>query len=263
MERWQLLPSTTSHKKEPLALTLEVFSRLGIRDLDLNLHHIIELGMDVEDVRAKLAAGGQRVWIVSGGWCDFYQGEPRIEETFRSVDRQVSVARALHVDRIRLFYGRLKREDYSHESLAVISRNLCRLSARYPDMLFVFENHDGASLCPAVCREILEAVGRSNVQMNFDPVNFERVGVNSLEALRELQPLIAHVHLKGLDAGEYCEFGRGTLDLVLVLRALVAGGYRGGFTIEYEGTLDRTLHLYDGLQRARAVLKQFLGTDHP
>ena len=36
------LASTTSHKREPLLATLEVFGRLGLRDVDLNLHHVLE-----------------------------------------------------------------------------------------------------------------------------------------------------------------------------------------------------------------------------
>ena len=55
MQPCQVLASTTSHKREPLLPTLDVFSRLGLRDLDLNLHHIIEIGTPVEDVRAALA----------------------------------------------------------------------------------------------------------------------------------------------------------------------------------------------------------------
>ncbi|GAC1456612.1 MAG: hypothetical protein PVSMB1_06330 [Gemmatimonadaceae bacterium] len=252
---WLLLSSTTSHKREPLNATLEVFSRLGMLDLDLNLHHMIELGVSLDDVRAAVAAGGQHVWIVSGGWCDFYHGNPRIEETFRSVDRQVAMARRLGVDRIRLFFGRLRREDCSGEALATIAANLGRLSGQYPDMLFVFENHDGASLCPGICRSILEAVARPNIRMSFDPMNFEHAGINSMDALAELQPHIAHVHLKGLDGDQYCEFGSGSVDLVPLLRSLIGGGYGGAFTVEYEGTFDRTVRLYEGVQRARVVLK--------
>jgi len=34
-----VLASTTSHKREPLLPTLEVFGRLGLREVDVNLHH--------------------------------------------------------------------------------------------------------------------------------------------------------------------------------------------------------------------------------
>jgi sugar phosphate isomerase/epimerase len=258
----RILPSTTSHKREPLLPTLEVFSRLGLRDLDLNLGHMVEGGLGVEAVADGLAAGGHTVWIVSGGWCDFYHRSPEIEETFESVDRQVHIARRLGVGALRLFFGRLKREDYSVGSRDTICGNLRRLSDRYPDIVLMFENHDGASLCPDICREILGLVDRPNVRMNFDPVNFERAGVNSLEALRMLRPLIGHVHLKGLDGGEYCEFGVGDVDLTPVLRSLLTHGYAGSFTVEYEGAFDRTLRLYESVRRAKAVLADLSKAAH-
>jgi sugar phosphate isomerase/epimerase len=255
----RILPSTTSHKKEPLVPTLEVFSRLGLRDLDLNLGHLIEGGVSVDVVQRALREGRHRVWIVSGGWCDFFDRAPRIEETFASVDRQADIARQLGVPEIRLFFGRLAREQYSAESLTIISRNLSLLSDRYPDLTFMFENHgDGASGRPDVCRDILQQVARPNIRLNFDPINFEYVGVKSADALPMLLPFVGHVHLKGLDGHEFCEFGSGAVDLMPVLRSLDDGGYRGTFTVEYEGPFDKTLRLYRSVQRAEAALEKLV-----
>lgn len=251
----RVLPSTTSHKREPLLPTLDVFSRLGLRDLDLNLGHLIEGGVTVETVQRALADGGQRVWIVSGGWCDFYHQPPAIEETFRSVGRQVQIAQQFGVEMLRLFYGRLAREAYGPGPRAVIAANIRRVAETHPDIRFMFENHNGASLRPEICREILEAVDRPNVRMNFDPINFEHAGVNSREALDVLRPLIGHVHLKGIENGETCEFGEGDVDLMPLLESLLAGGYTGSFTVEYEGKFDRTVRLYRSLQRAQAALQ--------
>ena len=49
-----------------------------------------------------------------------------------------------------------------------------------------------------------------------------------------LRPAVAHVHLKGLDRGELCEFGIGDVDLTPLVRRLVHEGYTGDFTVEYE-----------------------------
>src|SRR5678815_2597255 len=95
--------STTSHKREPLLPTLEVFGRLGLRDIDLNLHHILELGVPVRDVVASAETHGLRLWVVSGGWCDFYHEAPDIQKTFTSVARQVAIAAELGVRTLRLF----------------------------------------------------------------------------------------------------------------------------------------------------------------
>jgi sugar phosphate isomerase/epimerase len=90
--------------------------------------------------------------------------------------------------------------------------------------------------------------------MNFDPINFERAGVSGRAALDRVHPWIGHVHLKGLDRGEFCEFGTGDVDLRPVLSALGSYGYRGAFTVEYEGRGDGTLRLYESVKRARAAV---------
>lgn len=258
-----ILASTTSHKREPLLPTLEVFARLGLVDIDLNLHHFIEGGEPIEGVLEAADRHGLRIPVASGGWCDFFHRAPDVEGTFASIDRQVALIRQLGIRHLRLFFGRLSYEHYSPQALQTIRANLLRLSDAYPDLALMFENHDGASGHPEVCREILMAVDRPNIRMNFDPINFEHVGVDGLQALRLVGPLVGHVHLKGLDADEFCEFGAGRVDLAPALAALAAQDYRGAFTVEYEGSFDRTLRLYLGVQRARAVASETWGGARP
>jgi sugar phosphate isomerase/epimerase len=251
---YQILPSTTSHKAEALVPALDVFARLGFRDLDLNLNHMVERGTSAADVKAALAANGQRVWIASGGWCDFFDREPDIQKTFESVDRQAALTREFGVDRLRLFFGRLPLDRWSTASRATAVDNIRRVGARHPDITFVFENHDGASSNPDVCGSILEGVDLPNVRLTFDAINFEHRGVQTMDALGRLLPLVGHVHLKGYDGAHFCEFGEGTVDLHPALAALVGGGYRGAFTVEYEGAGDRTLRLYTSVQRAVSAI---------
>ena len=249
----RVLASTTSHKREPLLATLEVFARLGLTDLDLNLHHFIEGDLTIAAAAAAVAAHGQRVWVASGGWCDFFHEAPQVDRTFESVARQVEIARGLGARTLRLFFGRLPRASYGQAAEHVIADNLRRLSDRYQDTMFVFENHDGASLVPEICRDVLERVDRSNIRMNFDPINFARAGVDAAAALAVVRPFVAHVHLKGLERGEFCEFGAGDVDLTPILSELVRQGYRGDFTVEYEGPFDGTLRLYQSVVRARTA----------
>jgi sugar phosphate isomerase/epimerase len=120
--------------------------------------------------------------------------------------------------------------------------------------MFVFENHDGASLHPEVCLEILERVDRPNIWMNFDPINFAKVHVDPMAALDVVQPYVAHVHLKGLDHGRFCEFGAGQVDLTPIIERLVDAGYPGSFSVEYEGSDDPTTRLFEGYTRAKSLL---------
>jgi len=250
-----VLTATTSHKREPLLPTLELFGVLGLRDIDLNLHHILETGVPVKAVADAVAAQGIRLHQVSGGWCDFFRRTPEIEDTFASVSRQVAIGTELGVSTLRLFFGRLRRDDYSGANADLVCDNLSRLSDAHPGASFVFENHDGASLDPGVTVEVLGRVARPNIRMNFDPINFAKAGVDPMAALDAVRPFVSHVHLKGLDRGEYCEFGDGDVDLAPVLRSLVDGGYAHRFTVEYEGRADGTLRLYQSVQRARAALE--------
>ena len=250
----RVLASTTSHKREPLISTLEVFARLGLTDLDLNLHHFIEGDLPVDVAAAAVATYGQRVWIASGGWCDFFHDATQIERTFASVRRQVDLAHRLGARTLRLFFGRLPRASYGAMAQRVIADNLRRLSDGDQDTLFVFENHDGASLVPEICRDIVSHVDRPNIRINFDPINFARAGVDPAAALAVLRPVVAHVHLKGLDRGELCEFGIGDVNLTPLVRGLVRGGYTGDFTVEYEGPFDGTVRLYQSVARARIAV---------
>ena len=254
IQPYQILPSTTSHKAEALVPALEVFARLGFHDLDLNLNHLIERDTPAAAVRAALAANRQRALICSGGWCDFFDDAPDIERTFDSVDRQVALTREFGAGRLRLFYGRMPYSQWSDARGRTAADNIRRVGSRYPDITFVFENHDGASSHPDVCGAILESVALPNVRHTFDPINFEHRGAKTMDALRRLLPLIGHVHLKGYDGEHFCEFGEGTVDLDPMLESLVRSGYRGAFTVEYEGAGDRTLRLYTSVQRARSVI---------
>jgi sugar phosphate isomerase/epimerase len=249
-----VLASTTSHKREAIIPTLDAFAKLGLRDLDLNLHHFLELGQDPAVVARVAAAAGQRVPVVSGGWCDFFHRAPAIDDTYRSVDRQVEIARALGAATLRLFFGRLHAEAWSPEAGNIAAGNIARLADRHPDILFVFENHDGATLVPAVCRDILARVNCPAIRMNFDPINFARVGANAMDAFTTVEPWIGHMHLKGLEAGEFCEFGKGDVDLTPILARLLASGYAGRFTVEYEGHNDGTLRLLQSVKLAQETL---------
>jgi sugar phosphate isomerase/epimerase len=251
----RILASTTSHKREPLIPTLDVFARLGLTDLDLNLYHFVEGGLTIDAAAAAVAANGQRVRVASGGWCDFFHEAPRADRTVESVKRQVELTRQLGASTLRLFFGRLPHASYDRAAALVIADNLRRLSDRHPDTLLAFENHDGASLVPEICRDVLTSVNRPNIRMNFDPINFARAGVDPAAALAVVRPLVAHVHLKGLERGEFCEFGAGDVNLAPILAELVRHGYGGDFTVEYEGPFDGTLRLYQSVVRARTALQ--------
>ena len=115
-----MLTATTSHKREPLLPTLELFGVLGLRDIDLNLHHILETGVPVNGGRRC----HRRAWacgcIGVRRLVRFLPSPPEIEDTFASVSRQVAIGTELGVSTLRLFFGRLRREDYSRAKADIV-----------------------------------------------------------------------------------------------------------------------------------------------
>ena len=64
----RVLAATTSHKAEPILPALEIFGRLGLHDVELNLHHIIEVGVPIEAIQEQAEACGLRIHGLAGGW---------------------------------------------------------------------------------------------------------------------------------------------------------------------------------------------------
>ena len=94
----------------------------------------------------------------------------RSSDTFASVSRQVAIAnRARRLARCGCSSAGSGARTIRGRRQTWCARNLSRLSDAHPGFVFVFENHDGASLDPVVCREILDRVARPNIRMNFDP----------------------------------------------------------------------------------------------
>ncbi len=146
-----MLTSTTSHKREPLLPTLEVFARLGLRDLDLNLHHILEDGVPVDAVAQSVAANGLASVDRVRRLVRFLprRAGDRARRSPRSIAQVAHRRRSSASSPLRLFFGRLDlRGLLARRAGHGVRRTSGGCPTGIPAMRFVFENHDGASLHP-------------------------------------------------------------------------------------------------------------------
>ena len=120
------------------------------------------------------------------------------------------------------------------------------------------DNHGVVSNNPAVLLPALEAVSSPFIGSNLDTMNLRWWG-NSLEDLpkiyHDLAPYVLHTHMKdgtGVRA-EYkgAALGQGEIPLQAVVDELVAVGYKGAWTAEWEGKGDKA----EGYQACLAWLK--------
>ncbi len=112
----------------------------------------------------------------------------------------------------------------------------------------------------AEMKRFLEAVGRDNVRINFDPANMILYGTgNPIEALEVLKGYIAHVHVKDGHwppepgkLGSEARLGEGDVNIPAYVAKLKEIGYRGPLTIEREAGTTRI----PDLQASKKMLEE-------
>ncbi|HQE29452.1 MAG TPA: sugar phosphate isomerase/epimerase family protein, partial [Phycisphaerae bacterium] len=109
----------------------------------------------------------------------------------------------------------------------------------------------------------MDAVGRPNVAVNFDPANMILYGVGEpVEAVSLLRDRIAHVHMK--DAtwsakpreqwGEEVVLGTGEADIPRIVSKLRAQGYTGTLAIEREAGNQRVADIAEAIKLLKSLL---------
>ena len=154
---------------------------------------------------------------------------PRSTRTFASVDRQVGDRRRAR----RLAAAAVLRPARATRTIrGAAARPACAQPRRgcptgIRRCTFVFENHDGASLHPEVCREILDRAGRPNIRMNFDPINFAKAGVDPVAALARRSAGRRPRAPEGARPRRVLRVRRGRRRPAALLESLLSGGYAG------------------------------------
>ena len=227
----------------------------------LELSHV-QIGysspIDSEQGVAHLLEASQRHNVeITTVFCGFegesYADIPTIQATVGLVPRATRAARIEKTSRISDFAHRLGvarigahigfiPEDESQgadfEDIVRVVQNICdELAAR--GQVFALETGQETA---AGLRRFLEAVGRENLKVNFDPANMVMYGKDEpIAALQVLGSWIDGVHCKdGIwpkapgTLGEEMPLGEGDVDIREWLRRLREAGYNGPLTIERE-----------------------------
>ena len=210
-----------------------------------------------EGVQRLLDASARHSIEITTVFCGFegesYADIPTIQATVGLVPRQTRAERIEKTRRIADFAHRLgvsrigahigfipedegEREDF--DDIVRVVQEICdALAAR--GQVFALETGQETA---AGLKRFLEAVGRENLKVNFDPGNMVMYGKDEpIAALQVLGPWIDGVHCKdGLwpkapgTLGEEMPLGEGEVDIREWLRQLRTRGYSGPLTIERE-----------------------------
>ncbi len=174
-----------------------------------------------------------------------------------NLKRELELAADLGVPTVRVFGGQFPQEVSRDEAIDHVSAALATMAAQAAagGVALCLETHD-AWCHPAHVVQIMEAVNRDSVRVNWDvlhPVRAE--GVDLQASFEMLQPWIAHVHMHDAEITPgrlaYAPMGAGDIDHRVVLKALHGMGYAGYLSGEWIGFSPWQEHLPFEISRLR------------
>lgn len=229
---------------------------------------------EIPKVKKHIADAGLELAVYSIG-NDFFEPDPAERaRQLEHVKHSVDVANELGVDLLRVFSGS-HREGYTLEQGIDWVIDGLSASADYAQqhgVTLALENHGLIAGRSDQVRNIIRQVNSPALRANLDTGNFLLVNQNPTEAVRELAPLAALVHLKdfrladpdqaihvykALDGRAYtgAVTGEGMVDLPAIISILRDSGYSGWLSLEYEGpAAPLTIGVPRSLEAARKLL---------
>ncbi len=175
-----------------------------------------------------------------------------------NVKRELDLAADLGVSRVRVFGGQFPEEMSRAAAIDNVSEAMAAVAdqAAAGGVVLCLETHD-AWCHPAHVVQVMEAVNRDSVRVNWDVLHPVRTAGMDLQASFEmLKPWIAHMHIHDaqITAGRiaYAPMGTAAIDHRIVLKALHGMGFTGYLSGEWIGFSPWQEHLPFEISRLRS-----------
>lgn len=222
---------------------------IGARDLwnDKEGQSIEAAKRRAEEVRERLDAVGMQVSALSAGNDFLVRSSEEMDRQIARLRDVIALARIVGTNLLRCDGGWAKEgvpQEKWFDLMVEGFKRLCDILAK-EGMYAALDNHGMVTNDADLQVRIFEAVGSPNLGANLDTMNYRWAG-HDLETVGRFYKVIApytlHVHLKD-GRGSRNEYvglalGEGEIDLKGAVDALVAAGYQGVWTVEYEGRTD-------------------------
>lgn len=200
-----------------------------------------------EEVKAKLDAAGMRLSALSAGNDFLVRSGDEMERQIARLRQVLEIAKIFECDMLWADGGWAKEGVPEEKWFDLMVDGFKRLRdvVEPAGVKVALDNHGIVTNDADLQIRIFEAVGSPNLGANVDTMNYRWAG-HDLETVGRFYKIIApyafHVHLKD-GKGSRSEYvglalGEGEIDLKGAVDALVAAGYKGVWTVEYEGRTD-------------------------
>lgn len=226
-------------RDKPVFEAVQEIANAGFSSVEVWHPHISKLdGSALRELARRCSELDLGIPVIAP-YFSFTQGPEAVRESLKTAEHALNAARILGAKNIRTFIdvGRdglpscKAGESHWRGALEGLAQ-LCRLD---PSVNFVVETHENtlADTLPSV-RRIFENIHAANLRLNFQ-ANRDFLSRGYMGCLRELYPLIAHLHLQQVrkDGSETYVEESGEIDFQELITFLGAWGYAGNASVEY------------------------------
>lgn len=218
-----------------------------------------------DEVRQRLDAVNMKVSAFAAGNDFLVRSEAEMQHQIERMHHVIALARILGANVLRCDGGWTKEGVAEEQWFDLMVDGFKRLRdlIEPAGMYAALDNHGIVTNDADLQVRIFEAVGSPNLGANVDTMNYRWAG-HDLETVGRFYKVIApyalHVHLKD-GRGSRAEYvglalGEGEIDLKGAVDALVEAGYKGVWTVEYEGKTDPLEGYRKGLEWIKANVPQ-------
>ncbi len=237
-----------------IPMFIDLVADLGADGVDLGYYWRNEEEKSItlkklEDRRIELAC-----YITNNDFSLLNEDKRKLE--LEKVKQAIIDAKNMGAKILRIFAGNLREgiNPLDAEKRSIEMLNYATEFAEREGIVLALENHGNYFNKIDVVERILRAINSKYLRLTFDSGNFAKAGDNPLEAIRRLKTYVVHVHAKDIDVnGNLCAPGEGVIDFYTIAKELDSIGYKGFFSVEYEGNKDQIYGVGIGIGYLRAL----------
>lgn len=240
----RLAVSTNTYHSYTLDEALKGIAAAGYTSVELSsvpgwTEHVIRdaSDSDLDVVRQQVRDAGLDAISLSG------HSDLASDEGIQAFRRSIHIARHLNIPYVTTSTG--GHDDSSTGSIDDQRREFLTRFGPLADeaaeagINICIETHGGLSATGKLAAELVEAIDKPNVGINYDTANVIFYGHTRPEDdIKAALPYITHMHLKDKAGGDqewdFPAIGSGNVDFVTIFDILREGGFRGPVSIEIE-----------------------------
>jgi sugar phosphate isomerase/epimerase len=240
----RLAVSTNSYHSYSLSEALQGIAGAGFTSVELSsvpgwTEHVLRdsTDADLEEVRRLLEETGLTAISMSG------HSDLASDDGVADFRKALRLARDLKIPYVTTSTG--GHDDSSAGSVEDQRREFLTRFAPLADeaaasgIQICIETHGGLSSTGAKTAELIEAIGKPNVGINYDTANVIFYGgVRPEEDIAAAAKYVNHLHLKDKAGGDtewdFPAIGTGNVDFAVVFKALEDAGFTGPVSVELE-----------------------------